>query len=142
MATDIAANSDSTLTYSQGESSPVRTLSESASTMWVWGEIGYAQITSGRQRAIASATAWEPSFCSSKERLLLRAHEVERRLGGGHVRVAHLARGTSGAPRRPPSRASISPLSAANPPSSTALGIGRPTCSRARSVAGTVSSRS
>ena len=40
MATDIAANSDSTLTYSQGASSPVRTLSDSASTMWVWGEIG------------------------------------------------------------------------------------------------------
>ncbi len=40
MQADIAANSDSTIRYSHGSSSPVRTRSESPSTMWVWGEIG------------------------------------------------------------------------------------------------------
>ena len=40
MHADIAANSDSTVRYSQPASSPVRTRSESPSTMWVWGEIG------------------------------------------------------------------------------------------------------
>ena len=40
MQADIAANSDSTIRYSHGSSSPVRTRSERASTMWVWGEIG------------------------------------------------------------------------------------------------------
>ena len=30
--------------------------------MWVWGEIGYAPITSGRQRATVSATARQPSI--------------------------------------------------------------------------------
>ena len=40
MATDIAANSDSTLMNSQGDSSPVFTSSPSASMMWVCGEIG------------------------------------------------------------------------------------------------------
>ncbi len=61
MATDMAANSDSTLTNSQGASSEVFTSCERFSTMWVWGEIGYAQMTSGRQSATASATAREPS---------------------------------------------------------------------------------
>ena len=40
MATDIAANSDSTLTNSHGVSSPFFTSSPSASMMWVWGEMG------------------------------------------------------------------------------------------------------
>ena len=40
MQTESAANSDSTVTYSQGASVPSRTRSESPSTMWVWGEIG------------------------------------------------------------------------------------------------------
>ena len=40
MQTDIAANSDSTVMYSQCSSSPARTRSEIPSTMWVWGEIG------------------------------------------------------------------------------------------------------
>ena len=40
IATDIAAYSDSTLTNSQGESSPFLTIAESASTMCVCGEIG------------------------------------------------------------------------------------------------------
>ncbi len=40
MATDIAANSDSTLTNSHGVSAPLFTFSESASTMCVCGEIG------------------------------------------------------------------------------------------------------
>ena len=58
---DIAANSDSTLTNSHGESSPPLTSCERFSTMCVCGEIGYAQITSGRHSATASATAREPS---------------------------------------------------------------------------------
>src|SRR5271165_7141125 len=61
IATDIAANSDSTLTNSHGVSSPIFTSWERFSTMCVWGEIGYAQMTSGRQSATASATAREPS---------------------------------------------------------------------------------
>ena len=40
IATDIAANSDSTLRNSQGASSPDATSPESASTMCVCGEIG------------------------------------------------------------------------------------------------------
>ena len=40
IATDIAANSDSTLMNSQGDSSPVFTSSPRASMMWVWGEMG------------------------------------------------------------------------------------------------------
>jgi hypothetical protein len=40
MQTESAANSDSTMTYSQLVSSPARTRSERPSTMWVWGEIG------------------------------------------------------------------------------------------------------
>ena len=40
MATDMAANSDSTLMNSHGASSPVFTISPSASMMWVCGEIG------------------------------------------------------------------------------------------------------
>jgi hypothetical protein len=38
--TDIAANSDSTLMNSQGESWPDFTIAPMASMMWVWGEIG------------------------------------------------------------------------------------------------------
>src|SRR5262245_2727988 len=59
----MAANSDSTLMNSHGARAPDFTISPSASTMWVCGEIGYAQITSGRQRPTASATAREPSVC-------------------------------------------------------------------------------
>ena len=59
--TDIAANSDSTFTNSHGASSPDLTSRERSSTMCVCGEIGYAQITSGRHSATASATAREPS---------------------------------------------------------------------------------
>ena len=40
IATDIAANSDSTLMNSQGASAPDCTSDDSASTMWVWGEMG------------------------------------------------------------------------------------------------------
>src|ERR1700693_5599719 len=61
IATDIAANSDSTLTNSHGASSPLLTSCASPSTMCVCGEIGYAQTTSGRHSATASATAREPS---------------------------------------------------------------------------------
>src|SRR5947209_14190453 len=65
MATDIAANSDSTFMNSHGVSWPDFTIADSPSTMWVCGEIGYAQITSGRHRATASATARDPSVCLS-----------------------------------------------------------------------------
>ncbi len=40
MATDIAANSDSTLMNSQGDNSPDFTSCPSPSMMWVCGEIG------------------------------------------------------------------------------------------------------
>src|SRR5512132_2896750 len=69
IATDSAANSDSTLMYSQPLSSPPLTSSPSASTMCVCGVIGYAQMTCGRASAIASATAREPSVCLSMRRL-------------------------------------------------------------------------
>ena len=70
MDADIAANSDSTLTNSHGESSPVLTSCERFSTMCVCGEIGYAQITSGRHNATASATAREPSSWRGTAQLL------------------------------------------------------------------------
>jgi hypothetical protein len=40
METDIAANSDSTLMNSHGESVPAFTMAPIASMMCVWGEIG------------------------------------------------------------------------------------------------------
>jgi hypothetical protein len=40
MQADMAPNSDSTMRYSQSASSPVRTRSDSDSTMWVCGEMG------------------------------------------------------------------------------------------------------
>ena len=86
IAADSAANSDSTMRYSQGASSPVLTRSESPSTMCVCGEIGYAAITSGRQSATAAATAWEPSICLRMRGLPdLVLHERVRGLGGGDV---------------------------------------------------------
>ena len=62
MAADIAANSDSVLMNSHGARRPDFTSRLSASTMWVCGEIGYAQITSGRQRATMTATSADPSI--------------------------------------------------------------------------------
>jgi hypothetical protein len=64
MATDMAANSDSTFRNS-AFSSPFFTIAPSASTMWVCGVMGYAQITCGRHIATVSATAREPSICLS-----------------------------------------------------------------------------
>src|SRR5215208_1083918 len=69
MHADIAANSLSTLRNSHEPSSPAFTICESPSTMWVWGEIGYAQMTSGRHAATVSATAREPSICLGIDRL-------------------------------------------------------------------------
>src|SRR4051812_30896443 len=90
MATDMAANSDSTLMYSHGASAPVLTSPESASTMWVCGEIGYAGMTSGRHRATVSATAREPSICLSGMPCAL--HDRVRRGRGRGVRLRHRAR--------------------------------------------------
>src|SRR4051812_32432367 len=67
--------------YSQSSSSPDFTISPRPSTMWVCGVIGYAQITCGRQSAIASATAREPSACLSMDALRLARGERERRAG-------------------------------------------------------------
>src|SRR5215204_6139358 len=73
---------------SQGCNRPVFTSAESASTMWVCGEIGYAAMTSGRQQAIASATALDPSICLGMDRLQqLQA----RRLCRGRVGLADRA---------------------------------------------------
>src|SRR5689334_8785921 len=88
METDIAANSDSTLTNSHGASSPVLTSCESPSTMCVCGEMGYAAITSGRQSATVSATAREPSICLRMSRLRDEGERVAGRRdvrGGGRV---------------------------------------------------------
>src|SRR4029079_18491077 len=78
IATDKAANSDSTLMNSQPPSSPDFTISPKPSTMCVCGVIGYAQITCGRHSATASATACEPSVCLSIGRLLRRGDDLER----------------------------------------------------------------
>src|SRR3954447_2072162 len=82
IATDIAENSDSTLMYSHGASAPSFTSADSASTMCVCGEIGYAAITSGRHSATASATAFEPSICLSTGQL---SDQVVRGARGGDV---------------------------------------------------------
>src|SRR3546814_643294 len=92
MATLIAANSLSTLMNSHGASAPLLTRSPSPSTICVCGEIGYAQITSGRHSATASATAREPSVCLSMGRLLHPALDARKCLAGGReVGGGHLA---------------------------------------------------
>src|SRR5512142_2608142 len=91
MHTDIAPNSLSTLMNSHGSSLPSFANSPSASTMWVCGEMGYAQTTSGRQSATASATAREPSICLRMGGLLqLRDHFRVRRARGRDVRAREL----------------------------------------------------
>src|SRR6516225_10384655 len=92
IATLIAANSLSTLMNSHGASRPLFTSSPSPSTMCVCGEIGYAQTTSGRQSATASATACEPSACWSIGDLFEGvADGVEGVGGGGDVAIGDLA---------------------------------------------------
>src|SRR5450756_2185245 len=92
IATDIAANSDSTLMNSQPARVPAFTIRLRPSTMWVWGEIGYAQITSGRHAATASATAIKPSTCLSIHPLLnLRLHQLERGRCRGDVSLGDRA---------------------------------------------------
>src|SRR5579862_3911721 len=99
IATDIAANSDSTLTNSQRSSRPDFTSADSPSTMCVWGLIGYAQITSGRHSATVSATASDPSICLSMGWLSqlaygrsgLRPHHSERLLRRSDVLLAEEA---------------------------------------------------
>ena len=86
----MAANSDSTLMNSDF-SSPFFTMALSASTMWVCGVIGYAQITSGRHKATASAIAREPSTCLSIGQCLpLFPDEIERGPGRRDVAGRHL----------------------------------------------------
>ena len=136
MQADMAPNSDSTMRYSHGASSPVRTRSDSDSTMWVCGEIGYAAITSGRHRVTARATACEPSIWLS-----IGQPPIEEDVGVGRPAAPRSLAGAAGEPV--PDRAQTAPsdtwpVSAANAPSRAALGSGRPRCSRAISVAGTV----
>src|SRR6185369_3404501 len=77
---------------SHGASAPLFTSSPSPSTMCVCGEIGYAQMTSGRQSATASATACEPSVCLSIGDLDERVADGLVGLGGGgDVAVGDLA---------------------------------------------------
>src|SRR5205809_671685 len=85
MHADIAANSLSTLRNSQEPSPPVFTICERPSTMCVCGEIGYAQMTSGRHAATVSATARDPSICLGTSRLQGSGDELVRRLGGRDV---------------------------------------------------------
>src|ERR1700758_4842118 len=68
MATDMAAESDSTVRNSAFRVSCF-TIADTASTMWVCGVIGYAQTTSGRHIATASATARDPSICTGMRQL-------------------------------------------------------------------------
>src|ERR1044072_2026000 len=70
-------------------------MSESASTMWVCGEIGYALTTSGRQRATARATACEPSSCS-------RTDDAPFTDGGGGRERGGAVRGAPPPPPPPP----------------------------------------
>ncbi len=99
-------------------------------------------MTSGRQRATASATAAEPSICLSMGGLPISSWTWPK---------AASAAATLPSPALPGKRSRIaavtdssrsSPVSAAKPPSSAALGSGRPRCPRASSVAGTVERRS
>src|SRR5665647_1402838 len=83
MATDSAANSDSTLMNSQPARRPDFTISPRPSTMWVWGVMGYAQMTCGRHSPIASATAAEPSICLSMKQFLLAPLHLGMGFGGG-----------------------------------------------------------
>src|ERR1700693_144827 len=78
LAPESAANSDSTLMNSHPPSSPAFTNSPSPSTMCVCGVMGYAQMTCGRQSAMASATAREPSICLSMNGLPAAAHDRMR----------------------------------------------------------------
>src|SRR5947199_6226382 len=71
---------------SQRSSCPDFTISPRPSTMCVCGVIGYAQITSGRHSAIASAVAADPSICLSMGGLFACTPRMRERLGGrGHV---------------------------------------------------------
>src|SRR5574340_367538 len=88
---DMAANSDSTSRYSQRASCPDRTRSERLSTTCVWGEIGYAAITSGRQSATACATASDPSTCLRIRPLARARHREERGPRRRDVPVGHRA---------------------------------------------------
>src|SRR5215207_6324357 len=93
MHTDIAPNSLSTLRNSHEPSSPAFTICESPSTMWVWGEIGYAQMTSGRHAATVSATAREPSICLGTGHLPQHAvDETVRGLSRGGIALGRRAR--------------------------------------------------
>src|SRR5450759_1949892 len=83
IATEIAPNSDSTLTNSHGERVPAFTIVPIAAMMCVWRELGYAQTTSGRQRATVSATAREPSICRSTDQLLFCKRDESIGSGGG-----------------------------------------------------------
>src|SRR5215470_8694498 len=85
IATDSAANSDSTLMNSQFASSPDLTISPRPSTMCVCGVIGYAQMTCGRHNATASATECEPSVCLSIGGLLRGRRDRVRFVGGRDV---------------------------------------------------------
>src|SRR4051812_22613093 len=91
MQAEIAPNSDSTMRYSHDSSSPVRTRSDSASTMWVCGEMGYAATTWGRHRATTCATACDPSsWLSMGVPLPGGGHVSEGRCCDGHVLLGDL----------------------------------------------------
>ncbi len=70
---------------SQGESAPDFTIAPIDSMMWVCGEIGYAQTTSGLHAATASATAREPSIWRNTIQPVPCRHESIRGRGGGRI---------------------------------------------------------
>src|SRR5436309_14162639 len=84
---------------SQSARSCAFTISPRASTICVCGVIGYAQITSGRHSATASAMAREPSACLSMCGLPELVHDGERRPGRRDVFLGYRA-GKLGADRR------------------------------------------
>src|SRR3954453_17922939 len=87
MHADMAANSDSTLKNWQEPIPPLRTRAANPSTMWVWGEMGEAAMTSGWHSATVSATAFEPSSCLGMD--CLRGQTAMSGPGGGRVALGH-----------------------------------------------------
>ena len=140
MQTERAANSDSTVMYSQGSAGrrgPGRRVPRRCG----------AGARSGRRRDLGAAEGdrlgdrgGALDLPKDSDRLQLLAHVGEAGRGGGGVAFAGGARKRSRIAARTESSRSR-PVCAAKPPSRAALGRGRPRCSRAIAVAGAVSSR-
>ena len=136
----MAPNSDSTMRNSHRPARPSATRSESASTMWVCGEIGYAATTSGRHRATVSATAREPSICRSTVSSWHSRDRARLVAVRGELGVEIAGRRRRSAVESPVGVRRVS-RSRSGPRVHRAMwcsGSGRPRRARARSEAGTV----